>query len=850
MREDLSLSLKLTARDARGRELGLLLAALVVAVAAIASVGLFADRLRGALVQQAHQLLGADLVIVSNQRAQPELTAEATRLGVRTAETVVFPSMVLASSGPPRLAAVKVVSAGYPLRGAVRVAPAHNAPDSPAPAAPASGQVWLDPQLADSLSVQVGDEVRLGDARLQVAALVTLEPDRGTGFVNLAPRALMALDDLEGSGLVQPASRVQWRLLAAGEPQAVSSFERWAAQHLQRGQHIETLQTGRPELDLTLNRAEQFLSLVALLTSLIAAVAIVLAARRFAQRHLDAAAVMRSIGITQARLARLLALELAWIALAGAVAGLVLGALLHLGLVAAIAPLINTPLPAPGMAPVVQAVLAAFVLLLGFGGFPFLRLAAVPPLRVLRRELAQAPAGAWATVVGAAGLFLLISVAVAGERRMALYALGGFVVATLLFAAVAGVVLLLVTRLGSGRSGGGSVGLRLALAAWSRRRIETMIQVAALAIGLMALVLLSVTRADLVAGWRAAAPPDAPNRFVINVQPQQKAFVQQAFAEANVRAELLPMVRGRLVSVNGQPVDARSYEGDRARGLIEREFNLSWMQSPPPHNRIVQGRWFDSSAAEVSAEKGIMATLNLALDDLLQFEVAGEPVDVRITSVRDVAWDSMQVNFFMILSPAALANAPTTWITAYHEPATTSTRTAAAGPASTAHGPGAGQPVDRLLVERFPNLTVFDTTSLVRQVQAMVDQVVGAVEILFLLSLAAGVVVLWAALASARDERLREAALMRALGASRRQLSTAQAIELAGGGALAGLLGAAAATAVGALLASRVFRFDFNPDWLVLPAAGLFGALVVLAAGWWSLRGVLSSPPGRVLRDS
>jgi putative ABC transport system permease protein len=829
---DLLFSLKLSWRDWRAGELRLLIAALVVAVAAIASVGLFVDRMREALTLQARQLLGADLVLTAD-RALPQAWLERARdEQLRTAQTVVFPSMVMAG-GLPQLASVKAVSSEYPLRGAVRVADAPGQPDREADRAPAPGELWLDPQLVDALGVKLGDALQLGDSSFRLARVITLEPDRGAGFVNFAPRAMIALDDLAATNLVQPASRVNWSLLLAGEPQSVAAFEQWAGERLERGQRLESLETGRPELGATLERAEQFLSLVAMLSALIAAVAIALAARRFAERHLDGAAVIRSIGVTQPRLMRLLLLELVWIAIAGALAGLALGWAVHFGLVAAIQPLIGIALPMPGFWPVLQAGGAAIVLLLGFGAFPFLRLAGVPPLHVLRRETGATPASAWISVGLALLAFGLLLFWFARDRELAMIAVGGFAVGALVFVGVSLGAVRLLEPLRHAGFVAGNPALRLAFASWSRRRAMTVAQTSALAVGLMALLLLTVTRNDLIDGWRAASPPDAPNRFVINIQPDQRDEVLVAFRKTGIEPELYPMIRGRLVSVNGEPVRPQDYEGDRAQRLVDREFNLSYSADRPGHNTLVSGQWF-SGGAEVSVEQGIMSTLRLALGDELGFDIAGEIVTAKVTSVRRVAWDSMKVNFFMILSPQALADSPQTLITAYHQPAIDR-------PAQPA--------VDRALVARFPNLTVFDTGNIVRQVQAMIDQVVQAVQVLFVLTLAAGIVVLWGALASSRDERVREAALMRALGASRRQLLNAQLLELAMGGGLAGLLAAGGSIAVGWALAERVFRFPFEPQWLVLPGGAAVGALLALLAGWLSLRPVLSVPPLATLRN-
>lgn len=819
-------SLRLTARDWRAGELRALLLALVVAVASIASVGFFVDRMRQALSLEARQLLGADLVVAADREIDPDLLAEARSRGLATAVTVNFPSMVVAD-GRPQLAAVKAVSEGYPLRGRLRVADAPNAPDAPAQGIPPPGAAWADAQLVQGLGVAVGGRAGLGDSTFVVDRVITLEPDRGANFVNFAPRVMIRLDELEATRLVQPASRVTWRLLAAGDPRAVAGFERWIRDRQGSGARIESVDNGRPELRGTLDRAERFLALVALLSALIAAVAIALAARRFAQRHLDGCAVMRAIGIRQRSLLALLALELFWVGLVGGALGAALGWGVHFLLVRAIAPLLPLPLPLPGVWPALQSVAAGLVLLLGFGAWPFLRLAGVPPLRVLRRELGAPGASPVAAVVLALAAFSALLLWFAGDRRLAAIGLAGFGAGALVFAGCAWLVLRL---LGPARALARSPALRLALASWSRRQAASVAQTTAIAIGMMALMLLTVTRTDLVDGWRRASPPDAPNRFVINIQPDQREEIARMLAGAGVaKADLYPMVRGRLVAVNGKAVGPDDYADERARRLVDREFNLSYGAEPPGHNRVVEGSWFAPDAMEVSVELGILATLGLRVGDDLTFDVAGEQVRVKATSVRKLAWDSMKVNFFMILSPKALGDAPQTLITAYHQPASE-------------------KPVDAALVARFPNLTVFDTGNIVRQVQSMLDQVVAAVQFLFLLTLAAGVVVLYTALAASRDERVREAGLMRALGASRAQLGRAQLIELGLSGGLAGLLAAAGALAVGQVLAVQVFQFDFAPRWSTLVWGPAAGAALAMLAGWLSLRTVLNTPPLATLR--
>jgi putative ABC transport system permease protein len=823
-------------RDGRAGELRLLLAALIVAVASVSSVGFFIDRIRGALERDAAQLLGADLVVVTDHAPQAKLKTEAARFGLSVSENVSFPSMTLAGDGDAartQLASIKAVTTGYPLRGSLRVASQPGEEDEPTRDLPALGTVWVDPQLLSLLEIRIGDKVQLGDATFRVTKLIMVEPDRGMNFVNIAPRILMRSEDLLLTGLVTEGSRLSYRLLVAGEPEPVARYSAWLKTNLDRGQRLESLQSGRPEMRQTLDRAEQFLSLVALLSALIAAVAVALAARRFMLRHLDGCAVMRCLGATQRDIARGFAVEFLLLAVIGAALGCAVGYAGHWVLVQVLGNLVTSQLPAPSALPGLQGFAAGVLLLLGFALPPLANLHNVPPARVLRRDIGAVRTRSVAGYALGAIAFSALLLWFSRDLKLGALTGGGFAAGFALFSLVAwlGVRLLMPLRRmgGSGKSG---VTWRFALAAVARRQGPTVAQIVAVAIGLMALLLLAVTRGDLVDGWRKATPPDAPNRFVINIQSYQSQPVAERLKKAGIpQAILYPMVRGRLVAVNGKPVKVEDYGDDRAKRLVDREFNLSYMDKLPSHNRLVQGKWFAPEAHEVSMEDGIMKSLQLKLGDELVWEVGGQQTKTRITSVREVEWDSMKVNFFAIVSPAALREMPQTWITAFHLPR---------GKEGFANE----------LVRDYPNLTVIDTGAILRQVQAVLEQVITAVQFLFIFTLIAGIVVLYAALASSRDERMREAGLLRALGASRAQLSRAQLIELAAIGALAGLLAAIGATVVGWILAKYAFNFTWqgNP-WVVL--WGLGGGLAsALAGGWIGLRGVLRTPPLATLREA
>ncbi|OZI39484.1 ABC transporter permease [Bordetella genomosp. 1] len=824
-----ALGLRMMVRDARAGELRLLVLALVVAVAAVTSVGFLSDRVSRALERDAGQMLGADLLLDADEPVPPAFLAAARERDLRTSATLQFPSMASAGDAA-QLVSIKAVEPGYPLRGRLRVAEAPFAQDTPTDEVPSPGTVWADPQLLALLGIGVGDSIGLGDARLRVERVLTYEPDRGMQFVNVAPRVMLRSADLAATGLIAPGSRIGYGLLVAGEPAAVADYQTWLRAHLQRGQKIATVESGRPEVRRTLDRAQRFLSLVALLAVLISAVAVALAAGRFMQRHRNGIAVMRCLGASQAQVSIMLCAEFTLIGLAAALGGCVLGFGVHQLLVMALSGLIDTSLPLPSVIPALQGLVTGLLMLLGFALPSLAQLRHVPPARVLRRDAGAGRArGLGGYAVGAVGLSLLIWW-FAGDLKLGVAVAGGFLGAFLVFALVAWLAVLLLARLRGAVAG--LPALRFALAGVVRRRAATITQVCALAIGLMALLLLTMTRTDLIDGWQRTLPADAPNRFLINIQPDQRADVLarlQAEGLGNVR--LWPMVRGRLLTVNDRAVGPDDYEDPRAKRLVDREFNLSFADTPPEGNRLVTGRWLDPAAHEVSIESGLAESLGLKVGDRLRFDVAGQTTDVTVAGVRRVDWDTMRVNFFAILSPPALADMPQSWITSFHLPPDK-------------------VPVLRGLVRDFPNLTVFDVGAILSQLQSVLQEVTRAVQLLFLFTLSAGVLVLAAALSATRDERVREAAVLRALGATRQQLARAQRLELLAVGGLAGLLAAAGATAVAWVLSTQVFDFTITMrvwPWLAGMAAGMAGAW---AGGALALRGVLRTPPLVTLREA
>ncbi len=816
-------------RDWRAGELRLLLVALVLAVAAIASVGFLVDRMRQGLQRDAHQLLGADLLISSDRPFDPASLEQARLLKLRMAQTVTFPSMALGAQQAV-LAAVKAVSEDYPLRGALKLKTV--AGEQSATGVPRTGSVWVEPQLLQQLHAAPGDRIRLGEQSFVIEQVISFEPDRSTNFLSFAPRVMLSLQDLERTQLIQPASRATYRLLLAGAPAQIMAYEKWFEKQLQAGQQIENLENSRPEIRVTLERAQRYLSLVALLATLLGAVAVALAARRYTQRHLDSCAMLRCLGVRQRQMVLLFLLEFLLIGLCASLLGALLGYLAHAGLMHALGSLVSADLPAPHLTPLWQALLTGQILLLGFALPPLLQLRRVSPLRVLRRDLEISAAPRLLPYATGALAFTALLLWLMHDIKTGLYSAAGIVVALLTFLLAArGLLWLLKLLQHVPTTAGQRVSWKLALTAIRRRPAASTTQLLALAVGLTALLVLTLTRNDLMHSWRATIAPDAPNRFLLNLQPEQVPLLQTLLRQNGLaQIVLYPMVRGRLTAVNGQPVRAENYAADNAKRLVEREFNLSYMEHLPSHNWLVSGHWFRADAPELSLEQGLSKALGLELGDQMRFDVAGQTVEARVSSIRKVEWDSMQVNFFIIFPPDLLRGLPQSYIGAFHLPA-------------------GKEGVTTALIEMLPNLTILDTGQIITQVQDLLEQLIAAVEFLFLFTLASGFAVIHAALSSARDERMREAALLRALGATARQLARAQLFEFALLGALAGLLAASAATLIGWVLASQVFDFAFRFNGIVFVAGAGAGILCAVVSGWVGLRAVLRQPPLTSLRE-
>ena len=817
-------------RDLAAGELRVLLAALVLAVMAVTAVGFLTDRAQRALALEANRLLGGDAVLRADAPIQGGLRQAAQAPGLRSADSRSFRSMVGVGE-QVRLGEVRAVGPGFPLRGRFVI---ERRPGQGVVAGdiPARGSVWLSSAGAQALSAQVGDSVEVGDANLRLEAIVTEEPEAAMDMFGAGPKVFLNLADLPGTALEQPGSRITYRLAVAGDPDSVEAFVASARPQLGRGQRLETAADARPESRAALDRADRFLGLAALVSVVLAAIAVAMAARRHATRHLAGSAVMRCLGATQATLVGIHVGELLLLGLIASGAGI----LLALGLQSVVghwlAQAMHVSIPAAGALPAVAGLGVGLTVLAAFGLPPVLALRRVPALRVLRRDLDMTEPSAWlVALAGLAGLALLLRWK-AGSAVVGLSMLGGIAGTLAVLGLVAYALVLLLRRLRPRLRGP----WRYGLASVSRRPAASVAQVASLGLGLMVLLLLTFVRTDLLSRWQAALPADAPNRFIINAQPEQLPALRKYLVDEGVaQPEFYPMVRGRMVRYNGRPVTGQDFAGggDRARRFAEREFNLSFVPRLRADNEIVAGKIWPPAGAptpELSVEQEFAAALGWKLGDRVEFDIAGQAFSGTVTSLRKVDWQSFKPNFFVIGSPESLPGLPAQYVLAVHAPPNR--------PRFTAE-----------LVDAFANLTVIDIDQVLAQVRSTIDQVSMVVEAVFYFSLAAGVLVLLASVGASQDERLLEGAVMRVLGGSRRQLRLAQASEFAAIGLLSGLTAAIAATVLSGIVAREAFDLPFEADYgLVATAAGI-GVLAAVLAGMLATRRVVAAPPSVTLRE-
>ncbi|MCO7519769.1 MULTISPECIES: FtsX-like permease family protein [unclassified Pseudomonas] len=824
-----ALSLRQLLRDARASEVRVLFFALLVAVAASTAIGYFGARLNGAMQLRASEFLGADLVLQGSAPASEQQVASGTALGLGHARVVEFTSVVGGDNGI-QLSSIKAADPAYPLRGQLRSAPAPYGEERPG-GGPAPGEAWVEPRLLAALGLAIGDSIEVGMKTLRMSRVLTYEPDRAGNFYSLTPRVLMNISDLQATGVVQPGSRVSYRDLWRGNMDALAQYRQSTEQTLAANQRLLDTRDGNRQIGGALGKAERYLNLASLVAVLLAGVAVALSASRYAARRLDASALLRCLGLSRHQALGLYSLQLAALGLVAALAGALLGWLAQLGLFHLLAGLLPSQVPAGGLVPALAGIGTGLVALVGFALPPLAALGRVPPLRVLRRDLLPLPPSSW-LVYGAALLALgLIMWRLSLDLLLTFALLGGGLLAALLL----GGLLLLGLRSLRRLLAGAPLAWRLGLGQLLRHPLAAAGQALAFGLILLAMGLVALLRAELLDTWQAQLPKDAPNHFALNILADDRQPFAERLAQINASsAPLYPVIPGRLTHINEQPVRQRVSKESTGERAVQRDLSLTWAAELPQGNALSAGDWWQQAPdAErmpgVSVEAELAQSLNLQLGDLLTFDIGGQQRQARVSSLRTVHWDSFQPNFYMIFQPGTLQGLPTTYLTSFYL------------------APGHDQQVVALS-RAFPAVTILQVDALLGQLRSILAQVTLAVEYVLLFVLAAGMAVLFAGLQATLDERIRQGALLRALGAARPLLAKARRIEFGLLGALSGVLAALGCE----LITWALYRYAFDLHWaphpwlLMLPVAG---AMLVGGAGVVGTRRALNASPLAVLRE-
>jgi putative ABC transport system permease protein len=815
-------------RDLKSGELSVLLLALTVAVLSLTAVGFFTSRIAQGVRAQATEVLAADLRLESANSIPPRYFDEARARGLKTAQVVTFPTAIF-NGDVSQLAAVNAVTPSYPLRGHVRIAEAPFGTSHITDRVPKPGEAWIDARIVARLKISVGEPLRIGAQSFRVTEILDYRPDQGTGFVNLAPAALLNIADIEATQLIQPGSRVTYSALFAGAAPAVAEFRDYLMATKAAGERLREIDESSRQLNSAIDRASRFLNLASLASVLLAAVAVAMGARRYAHRHIDSVALMKCMGASQAFVLAISIIELTLLAAAAVAIGASFGYLAQSGLAWLLRDFVRGELPAASLTPLPIALVTVLAMLVGFALPPLLQLKNTPPARVLRKTVAAPPLRyGLSYVLALAALVAILWSLVRDTELVASVFAGVLGVGLLLTAAGFGLV-----RLTGRLRGGVGVAWRYGLANVSRRGAGSVVQIVAFGLGLMVLLLLAVVRGDLLADWRRSLPSDAPNNFLINIRPDERQPLEEFMsAHGFGRPTMYPMVRARISAINGRPSDSLS-PGESGRSYIEREQNLTWSADLMDDNQLIAGQWWtpaDAGKPLVSISSEYQEALHLKLGDHLSFDVAGEPLTVEVASIRKVRWDSFRPNFFLVFPPGLLDGAAGTYMTSVY-------LTAAQRPAL----------VD--LVREFPTVSVFDVDAILKQIREIMDRASLAVQYVFLFTLAAGIVVLLAAVQATRDERRYESAMLRTLGASRATVLQGVAAEFSALGLLSGTLAAFGATGIGWLLARRLFSLHYAPDPKVFIFGLICGTVLVGVSGTLATRRVVNTPPIHTLRE-
>jgi putative ABC transport system permease protein len=818
----------------RSGTLRVLVFSLVLAVTAISAIGFFTQRVETALNQQGGLLLGGDIAINSDHAIPETFLQRARQQNMAIVKTYEFASMVVFGDAN-QLSEIKAVEQNFPLRGSLTIGKNIADAGQLIKAAPKPGEAWLEPRLANLLNIKVGDIVEVGERKLLVSAILIREPSRGGDMFGFAPRLMMNAADLPSTKLIQYGSRVKYQLLLAASPQKINQYFAQTKPTLSRGEKIQDVRNARPEIKSALDKAQQFLGLSAMVSVILAMVAMLLSSLPYIKQSLDTFALMRCFGASKSTVLQVLTIQTILIAFFSALLGVALGFIAQFGLGKLAGSLFLETLPSASVTPIFTAMVASIAMMFAVVVPHAWQMRNLTAMNILRRETLAQPISAQAKFIPAVLVICIMifwqaaDVKLAGSTILALALIAVAIVGfSYIFVTLANRLLMLTPKSRILND------MKLGVLGLKRRFGLSAVQMIGFSMGLMVLMLLALIRNDLIRNWQASLPVDAPNRFIINIQPTQIDGVKQFFEQQKIKGgSIFPMVRGRLISKNGKEVNGTQWQDERAKRLAEREFNLSWAAQMQSDNKLLSGRWWtpeEYGKPYLSIEQDLAKSLDIQLGDKLVFDVAGDPLTLTVTSLRKVEWDTMRANFFAVTPPGVLDNYSANYISSFHLPT------------------GADTAMNQLIRSN-PNLTVIDVAALMQQVRDIMQKMSSTIEYVFSFSLLAGLAVLYAALIATREERLSEATLMRVFGASRRQVSVAYAAEFSLIGIVSALIATIAANLLAYYISVQVLNIPFQFNAALALSITLLAAIIIPLAAWLGLRGFLNVPARQLLNS-
>ncbi|WP_323814382.1 ABC transporter permease [Cellvibrio sp. NN19] len=829
------LAIQLLKRNWRSGELKLLGFSLILAVAVLSGIAIFTGRLESTLVSESNSVLGADYIVRGSQPHNSDWEKLAADAGIQQSQSVLFSSMVFAGD-EMHLASVKAVGNGYPLRGQFeisRVPFAINASDIEiAKTIPAAGEAWVDSRLLPLLKIELGDKVAVGEYELTVTNVLIREPDSASPFSMTGARLIMNLTDLPKTQVVQPGSRVdyQW-LVASDRVQDLKQFIDQLKPQLSKHQRIIDINSAQERVGRTLKTSKQFLLLSAVIAVLLSGVAIAIAARQFSGRHTDQVALMKSLGASATRIRSLYFSQLFFLGAIASILGLFLGHLLQQLIAVSLQEAYQIRLGPAGIYPYALSFFSGLMCLVFFALPALWHLPTVPPLKILRRELAVNSTQVWTQ--GALALFAVLTLVILFGRDLELAlsisgALLGVIAATFVIA----YGLLALSKKWAMNLGGF---WRLAFANLQRNRGQSLIQILVFAVAIMLLFTLTIVRTSLIEEWKVQVPDDAPNHFLVNIPPDELPHVQTLLKEAQVRPEpIYPMMRARLTHINNIETteDRRS-----SSNALRRELNVTWADTLAADNKVLEGVWWDkwqrsdSGLPGVSVEIETATEIGLKIGDKLQFSFGGLEMHAEVASFRSLDWRSMRPNFFFIFEPGSLDAYSPTYITSIYLPAEQKSF------------------INTLLLDH-PTILVMELDRIIEQIRSIVNQVSDGVLLVLWLTLIGGCLVLFAAVMGSIAARKQQAGLLRALGSPRQLIIGSICAEFAILGGLAGVIAILGTEILLISLQTFVLETPIQPHYVFWFISPLSGAIFVSALGYIGCRRVVTTPPAVVLREA